>query len=534
MRAKAGVTIVSCSALSLALCAGRIALAQAAPSTPTSAGATFEDSTNELSVAVGKAVLVDCAQPIQRVAIGLGDIAEATAVSPTEVMIDGKSPGETSLIIWDIRGGRQFFNITVRPVATISSDNLDSIRRELRTELPGETIRVSYSNNNIFLRGTVNDLTSSSRAVAIASTAGKVVNLLDVNVPKSDPQILLKVRIASVDRNKERQLGINLFDLGLGNAIGGVSTGQFSPPQLSNSGTSTGQESLAVPGGSATFTQQLNLLAFFPGLGTGASISALETKGVVQVLAEPNLMATNGKEASFLSGGQYPYPVVSGTSGGLPAISIQFKEYGIRLNFIPTITPRGTIRLQVAPEVSALDYTNEVTLSGFTVPGLTTRRVNTEVELADGESLLIGGLLDKSLTDTFNKIPFIGDIPILGKLFQSNSVTRNDSELIVIVTPEIVAPFAAGQAVPSLKYPLPFMEPNSNIPMHQPDEKTAANTLPPAPATIPVEKLIESMKPEKPLMIESATGGFGMAGQQGGAGGAEAPAAGAGAGASQQ
>jgi len=485
-------------------------------------------------VAVGKAVLVDCAQPIQRVAIGLGDIAEATAVSPTEVMIDGKAPGETSLIIWDIRGGRQFFNITVRPIATISSDNLDSIRRELRTELPGQTIRVSYSNSNIFLRGTVNDLTSSTRAVEIASTAGKVVNLLDVNVPKSDSQILLKVRIASVDRNRARQLGINLFNLGLGNAVGGVTTGQFSPPQISNSGTSVGQESLAVPGGSATFSQELNLLAFFPGLDTGASISALETKGVVQVLAEPNLMAADGKEASFLSGGQYPYPVVSGTSGGLPAVSIEFKEYGIRLNFIPTITPRGTIRLQVAPEVSALDYTNEVTLSGFTVPGLTTRRVNTEVELSDGESLLIGGLLDKSLSDTFSKIPFIGDIPILGKLFQSDSRTRNDSELIVIVTPEIVAPFAAGTPIPALNYPLPFIPPNSNIPMHQPDEKTAANTLAPPPATIPVEKLIESMKPEKQLVIESGTGGFGTSSGMMNSGGGAGPSTGAGAGAPQQ
>ena len=130
-------------------------MAQAAPSTPSSAGATFEDSTNELSVAVGKAVLVDTAQPIQRVAIGLGDIAEATAVSPTEIMIEGKGPGETSLIIWDIRGGRQFFNVTVRPIAAISSDNLDALRRELRTELPGQPIKVSYDNNNIFLRGTV-------------------------------------------------------------------------------------------------------------------------------------------------------------------------------------------------------------------------------------------------------------------------------------------------------------------------------------------------------------------------------------------
>ncbi|MGB7264596.1 MAG: type II and III secretion system protein, partial [Terracidiphilus sp.] len=191
---------------------------------------------------------------------------------------------------------------------------------------------------------------------------------------------------------------------------------------------------------------------------------------------------------------------------------IEFKEYGIRLNFIPTITPRGTIRLQVAPEVSALDYTNEVQISGFVVPGITTRKVNTEVELADGQSFMIGGLLDKSLTDTFDKIPFLGDIPILGKLFQSENKTRNDTELIVIVTPEIVAPIATGAPLPELHLPDKFLPPNSNIPMHHPDEKTAENTLPPAPASMPVEKLIESMKPEKPLVIESATGGFGTTG----------------------
>lgn len=531
MRAKAGVTVVSCSALALAMFAWRAVQAQTAPAAPAAqppaAESTYQDSTNELAVTMGKSVLVDCAQPIQRVAVGLGDIAEATAISPTEIMVDGKAAGETSLIIWDIHGGRQFFNVTVRPLATVTGDSLDSIRRELRTELPGQTIRVSYSNNSIFLRGTVNDLVSSTRAVQIASSAGKVVNLLDVNVPKSDPQILIKVRFASVDRNRARQLGINLFNLGLGNAVGGVSTGQFSPPSISGSGGS-GSNSLSTTGSTATFSNELNLLAFFPGLGTGADISALETKGVVQVLAEPNVMATNGKEASFLAGGEFPYPVVQGSSGGLSAVTIEFKEYGIRLNFIPTVTPRGTIRLQVAPEVSALDFANEVTLSGFEVPGITTRRVNTEVELADGESFMIGGLLDKTTSDTFQKIPFIGDIPIIGKLFQSELRTKNDTELIVIVTPEIVAPYSANATLPELHYSVPFIPPNSNIPMHQPDAKTAENTPPPAPASIPVETLIESMKPEKQLVIESATGGFGTSGvainsSGGNSGGAAAP-----------
>lgn len=540
MRAKIKFAVAFCSALLLALGARQTAQAQAAPSQPASSqaapqaapspvpssGVSFEDSTNDLTVGVGKAVLVDCAQPIHRVAIGVGDIAEAMAVSPTEVMINGKAPGETSLIIWDIRGGRQFFNVIVRASTAISGDNLDAVRRELRTELPGQAVRVSFDNNNVYLRGTVKDLISSAHAVQIASSLGKVVNLLDVSVPASEPQILLKVRIASVDRNKALSLGINLFNLGLGNAVGGVTTGQFTPPSIAG-GSSGGssQESISGTGSTATFTNELNILAFFPGLNTGASISALETKGVVQLLAEPNVMAANGKQASFLAGGQFPYPVVSGTSGGTAAVSIEFKEYGIRLNFIPTITPRGTIRLQVAPEVSALDYTNQIELSGFQVPGITTRKVNTEVELADGETFVIGGLLDKSITDTFQKIPFIGDIPILGKLFQSESKTKNDTELIVIVTPEIVQPIPAGGKIPELKYPDKFLPPNSNIAMQQPD-RPAGSAPAAAPAAVPVETLIESMKAEKPLVIEGSTGSFGSVGANISSGGAS-PAGGA-------
>ena len=182
MRSTSGITIAYCSVLIAALCVGQAARAQqAAPSSPPSAGTAFEDSTNELNVEVGKAVLVDCAQPIQRVAIGADDVADVTTVSPTEIMVTGRGAGTTSLIIWDIRGGRQFFNVTVRPSNGLTDEKLDGIRRELRAELPGDAIRVSYSNNNVFLRGTVQDLTSAERAVQIASTSGsKVVNLLDV------------------------------------------------------------------------------------------------------------------------------------------------------------------------------------------------------------------------------------------------------------------------------------------------------------------------------------------------------------------
>ena len=497
MRAKAGNSIACFCAVFLIVCAASGQQAQTTPPAPQPAPATIQDSANDLYVAVGKTVLVDTAKPIKRIAIGSADIAETHATSRTELMVSGKAVGETSLIIWDTLGNRQFFNVKVSANSSASESSLEAVRRQLRTELPGQNLKVSFDNNMIFLRGTVNNLNSSDRAVKIAGTAGKVVNLLDVKVPPADPQILLKVRFMSVDRNKAQQLGINIFDNGLGNAIGSVSTGQFTPPVTTSAGT--------------TITSNQNITALFPGLGNvGATIQALDTKGVTQVLAEPNIMAVNGKEASFLAGGEYPYPIAQGSSNGT-TITIMFKEYGIRLNFIPVITPRGTIRLQVAPEVSALDFSNAVDISGFEVPAITSRKMKTEVELADGQSYVLAGLLNNTETETFEKIPFIGDIPILGKLFQSMSKSKTNTELIVLVTPEIVAPIQAGTPTPELKFPNKFLPPNSGIPMNTPDAKTADNTPATPPAAIPVEKLLDSMKPEPTLEIEGATGGFGAA-----------------------
>jgi pilus assembly protein CpaC len=493
VKATTGIAIACLSALTFAYCADTVVWAQApAPVVPQS-GTTNQDSTNDLSLAVGKSVVLDLARPVTRIVVGLGDFAQAQAVSPTQILLSGKAAGETSLIVWDQSGGRQFFNVTVRPSTFSATDQLEGVRRELRAELPGQSVKVSLDNGMIFLRGTVSNLNSSERAVTIASTAGKVVNLLNVNVPAPEPQILLKVKFASIDRNKSKQLGINIFSTGFGNTIGAISTGQFSPPGISLGGDGTA---------TATVGNPLQLFAFYPGINLGATISALESKGLAEVLAEPNIVAKNGHQASFLAGGEYPYPVAqsSGTGGAAP-ITIQFKEYGVVLAFIPTITTRGTIRLQVAPEVSALDFGNAVSIGGFTVPGITVRRVKTEIELGDGQSFAIGGLLDNRETETFQKIPFIGDVPILGKLFQSMQRNRTNTELIVIVTPVLVNPIDAGTAVPELKYPQAFLPPNSDIPMHTPETK-ATGAPPPPPATIPVEKLIESMKPETPLVIE--------------------------------
>ena len=473
--------------------------------------AGVRDSTHELTVGVGKSVLIDTDRQVQRVAVGLGEYAEATCVSPTEILVNGKAPGETSLILWETSGVRRFYHVTITAVAAINDERVEAVIRELKTELPGQTLNVNSDNGVVFLRGNVRDMNSSERAVQIASTAGKVVNLLYVDVPPANPQVLLKVRFASVDRSLSRQLGLNLFSTGAGNTIGTISTGQFTPPSVTTGTTPA----------SATVSNALNLMAFYPGINLGATIEALESKGVVQTLAEPNLLAESGKQASFLAGGEYPYPVVQGTSSGSAAVTIEFKEYGIRLNFIPTVTPRGTIKLQVAPEVSALDFTNAVTVSGFTVPAIDTRKVKTQIELGDGQSFAIGGLLDNRETETFQKIPFLGDIPILGKLFQSISKNRTNTELIVIVTPEIVNPIPVGTAAPMPKFPEAFLPPNSTVPMQTPGSKenpAPGPSAPPRPTRLQVEQLVQSMQPEKQLVIESSQGGFG-AGSSGGGGG---------------
>jgi pilus assembly protein CpaC len=489
------------------------------------------DAVNTMTVGVGKSVVMDFDRRIQRVSVGLNDVAEATAISPTEVLLNGKAPGQTSVIVWLTDGHRQFFEITVRADMWDEQARVDSVRRELRLEFPQDQISVTSDNGSIFLRGKVRDLESSKRAVQIASTAlvpgdsgnagalgkvatgisatpmpqGKVVNLLYVDVPATDKQILLKVRFASVDRIKARDMGINLFSLGLGNTIGGITTQQFAPPSISggSSSPSTSGSGLSDGGASATFSDELNFLAYFPGLRGGADIKALEQKGVVEILAEPNVIAANGKQASFLAGGEYPYPVAQGgASGSGPTITIMFKEFGVRLNFIPTVTPRGTIRLQVAPEVSSLDFTNAVQVSGFKVPAISSRKVKTEVELSQGQTFVIGGLLDNRENETLEKIPFIGDIPVLGKFFQSMTRNKTNTELIVSVTPTLVEAMPAGTPPPQLALPVPFLPPNSSIPMHHPDSKNESQGTVPQPTAIPVEALVESQKPEKSLITD--------------------------------
>ena len=440
----------------------------------------------KLTVTVGKSLIIDSPLNIQRVSVANGDLVEAVAVNPREVLINGKQAGETSLIVWQQNGMRLLYDLSIR----MSPVKLDAVRQQLAREFPNDNLNVTYENDTAFVRGTVKDVNAADRVMSIVGTLGKAINLLRVDVPAVETQILLKVRFADVDRSAIMNLGFN-FATGAGGGTSAFSTQQFAPITVQSNGNAVG--GAAQTGTQYTIADALNLFIFRPDLNLAATIKALQANNQLQMLAEPNVLAINGKEASFLAGGEFPVPIVQG--GAVNTISIMFREFGVRLNFTPKVTPRGTIRLQVAPEVSSLDYGNAVVLGGFTIPALATRRVKTEVELETGQSFVIGGLLDNRTTKNLSKIPGLGDIPVLGKLFQSTTVNKANTELMVIVTPEIVRPIPAGQATPALNYPTTFLDPNSKIPMQQPGiSQTGPVPVQPPADSVPIEELIQQQK----------------------------------------
>jgi len=387
------------------------------------------------------------------------------------VLINGKAPGETSLIIWQDNDTRLIYDLTVR----MSPARLNAVREQIARDYPDAEVNVTFDNDTAFVRGVVKDITAADRILAIVSTLGKTVNLLRVEVPPVEPQILLKVRFADVDRKASLDLSASFAS----NAF--------------NQSTSAGGGSL-LSGLAAIPSAAVNIYALRPDIKLLAAIQALQAKNLLEMLAEPNLVAINGKPASFTAGGQFPYPMIQ-PGAATTSVTIAFKEYGVKLNFLPIVTPRGTIRLQLTPEVSSLDYTNSVTLQGFSIPGMTVRKVDTEIELESGQSFVIAGLLDKQTTDSFSKIPGLGDIPILGKLFQSKSIQKNTSELLIIITPELVRPISAQQKLPDLTFPKPFMDNNSPIPIRHPsmDVTGPVPVNPPSP-TMPVEQLMQFQK----------------------------------------
>lgn len=399
-----------------------------------------------LRVMVGKSLLINTTERLKRVSVTDPSVADALVVTPTQVLINGLAPGEVSLLIWDELERSRSFDLRVDVDITAASE-------EMHRLFPDEQISVTPSRNAIVISGHVTTEDVAKHAGALASAYSKnVVNVLTFG-PVGAEEVLLEVKFAEVDRTALTQLGINLFSTGSGNTIGTTTTGQYGGIK---DGTITDTGSGSPYGTTTTISDALNLFFFNPQVHLGGVIKALQSKNLLQILAEPNLVAVNGKEASFLAGGEFPFPVVQPGAGGISTVTVQFREFGVRLKFTPVIQPNGSIHLHVVPEVSTLDFANAVTVSGTTIPAISTRKADTEFELQDGQSFVIAGLMDNRVTNLDSKVPWLGDVPILGNFFKSKSAQKSNSELMVLCTVKRVSPTTQTPKGPA--YPEPYLD----------------------------------------------------------------------------
>jgi pilus assembly protein CpaC len=401
-----------------------------------------------LHVFVGKSVIINLQSPVTRILSSNPSVIDTLATSPTQVVVEAKAPGSSSLILWDASGHSQMLDVTV-------DVNVVSLRAAVEQTFPGEQIKIQSDGAHLILTGTVSDAKTADDIGKMAALySSGVVNSLTV-APVHEQQVLLEVKFAEVDRTKLQQLGFNFFSTGAANTIGTVSTQQFGPATLSSTPSGGGRGPINT---TLQLTDLLNIFAFRPDINLGATIKDLEGRSVLQILAEPNLLALNGQKASFLAGGEFPVPVVQGGQS-LGVVTIQYRPFGVRLDFTAYLGKDNVIRLHVSPEVSALDFANAVIISGFTVPALSTRRAETDIELKDGQSFGIAGLLDNRAQVQLSKLPGIGDIPVLGNLFRSRSVSRSNSELVVLVTPHAVDPVRQNAPPPTPPAnPLKFLD----------------------------------------------------------------------------
>ncbi|PYS97632.1 MAG: hypothetical protein DMF65_11465, partial [Acidobacteria bacterium] len=410
---------VAVFATTLLLAVGALAQQQ------TSVSASFEKQAAEpvqINVLVGQSRVINFDRPIGRFSVSDPAVAEAVLVAPDQVLVNGKAFGQVNFIAWEQKGS-QFvvFDVFVRA-------NLSLIDSQIRLLFPKDDIRLSQANGSVVISGSVKEPKTVEQVEAVVKAAGfQTVNMLQAPV-MDKAQVQLQVRVAEVSRSRMRDIGASYAYQGRPGVGGSIGSGggPFTVGKVESG------EIFGSVVGSA-----LNL--FVMGGNTYNFLHALKTQGALRELAEPNLIAMDGQQASFLAGGEFPVPVVQ-TSGDKPTVTVVFKEYGVRLNFKPTIIDEDHIRLELEPEVSTIDFANGVKFDGFLIPGLKTRRAKTGVELRDGQSFALAGLLDNSETRTLSKIPVLGDIPILGTLFNSKSFQKQETELMFIVTAQLVKP----------------------------------------------------------------------------------------------
>ncbi|MFM2125124.1 MAG: hypothetical protein RL328_1575 [Acidobacteriota bacterium] len=394
-------------------------------------------SAEELRLTVGKSVVIDYPEDIRQISTTDPNILDASPITTREILLNAKGLGSATMVVWSSSNQRMFYNVTVEL-------NTESLRRILRETFPKETIEVRSAGESVSLNGTVSTKEVSDRATALAAvTAKTVVNNLAVAPEKVGQQILLHVKFAQLDRSRAEQYGINFQSSGAFNFLGALQTAATSGPQLAGT---------------------------FRNINLSGQLKALQDRQVVQILAEPTLVTRDGKEGSFLVGGEIPVPVVQG-GANTNAVTILYREYGIRLRYTPEVTANRTIKLALAQEVSSLDYVNTATIGNFVVPGLQTRRAETSVELGEGETFAVAGLLDSRDREIMAKIPGISSVPIIGNLFKNKQSLKTNQELIMLVTPEITMPLGPNDAKPEIAFPNEMMKPVT------PEESAAARKV---------------------------------------------------------
>jgi pilus assembly protein CpaC len=418
---------------------------------------------------VGRSTLVEIGSPIARVSLTSADVADALVTGQTQLLVHGKTPGSISMFVWDRAGAVKRYEIAVQR-------DLARLNDQMRDLFPGEQITAHSNGKAVVLSGKVSSKETAEKAVAVAAgyveKAGDVTTLLQVQAGPRSNQVLLRVRFAEVSRSAMSEYGMSLFTspTGINNTIGRTTTQQFPAPGYTDLAwtkvDSSFGSAVEKAEGKIAFSDFLNVFLFNQKYDLGLLIKALQNRGLFQSLAEPNLVAESGKEASFLAGGEFPVPVAQG-SGANIGVSVMFKEFGIRLNFTPTVVG-DRVHLKVRPEVSTLDYGNAVLLSGFRIPSLQTRRAETELELQNGQTFAMAGLMNNQMQTTMQKIPGIGDIPVLGYLFKSKASKRDQTELVVMITPEILPNDSPGVTPDLPKYPDTFMPPLSDLKQSHP------------------------------------------------------------------
>ena len=401
---------------SLGLRVGVLSALSALSASPAAAQRVISQPQQIISVSKGASALLQNGTAIIRVTVGDPNIADALVVSPTEAVINGKTLGSTTLLVWDNQTQPRIYSVEVTADAP-------ALQRYLKALLPDENITVTSTGNTVTLNGTVKDPFTAQRAVDVAATSGATV--IDNLYTPPAQQVMLMVRFAEIARSTSLDWSSAFTTL--------------NPHKLSDKGDWSGS------------TNSDGSITFLLDNGTSnlaALITAAKSKGDFRSLAEPNLMTLPGKEAYFLAGGEFPFPMLQSATAG-NAVTVQFRDFGIKLRFTPTIQKNGAIRLKLAPEVSSLDFANALVISGFEIPSILTRRAETEVELREGQWLAIAGLMDNNMTNNVTKIPILGDLPILGELFKSHGIRQRRTQLLVLVSPRLVTAADSAPPVPT-------------------------------------------------------------------------------------